>query len=47
MFFRELEGAIAERLRFVREGVRFDIVGFALVATFLGALEIMLDRGLD
>ena len=45
-FFRESEGAIAERLRFVREGVRFDVVGFALVATFLGALEIMLDRGL-
>ena len=28
-------------------GVRFDFVGFALVATFLGALEIVLDRGLD
>ena len=25
---------------------RFDMVGFALVATFLGALEIVLDRGL-
>ena len=25
----------------------FDLVGFVLVATFLGALEIMLDRGLD
>jgi DHA2 family multidrug resistance protein len=28
-------------------GVRFDFVGFVLVATFLGALEIVLDRGLD
>ncbi len=26
---------------------RFDIVGFVLVASFLGALEIMLDRGLE
>jgi DHA2 family multidrug resistance protein len=24
---------------------RFDLIGFALVATFLGALEVMLDRG--
>jgi MFS transporter, DHA2 family, multidrug resistance protein len=37
----------------VREGaqtadrsVRFDAIGFALVATFLGALEVVLDRGL-
>jgi DHA2 family multidrug resistance protein len=27
--------------------VRFDVVGFLLVATFLGALEIVLDRGLE
>ena len=46
VLFRESEAAIAERLRFRREGVGFDVVGFALVATFLGALEIMLDRGL-
>src|SRR5262249_9233777 len=26
---------------------RFDLVGFVLVATFLGALEVMLDRGLE
>ena len=26
---------------------RFDIVGFLLVATFLGALEVVLDRGLE
>jgi DHA2 family multidrug resistance protein len=30
-----------------RASVRFDLVGFVLVATFLGALEIVLDRGLD
>jgi DHA2 family multidrug resistance protein len=47
VLFRESEAAIADRLRFIREGIRFDAVGFALVATFLGALEIMLDRGLE
>jgi hypothetical protein len=26
-------------------GVRFDLVGFLLVAAFLGALEVALDRG--
>src|SRR6202789_1586863 len=30
-----------------RERVHFDFVGCALVAAFLGALEIVLDRGLD
>jgi DHA2 family multidrug resistance protein len=30
-----------------RGGVGFDLVGFALVATFLGSLELMLDRGLE
>ncbi|HEY1881194.1 MAG TPA: DHA2 family efflux MFS transporter permease subunit [Caulobacteraceae bacterium] len=29
------------------QAARFDIVGFLLVATFLGALEIVLDRGLE
>ncbi len=28
-------------------GVTFDLIGFALVATFLGALELVLDRGLE
>ena len=27
------------------EGLRFDVVGFLLVATFLGALEVVLDKG--
>ncbi len=34
-----------ERARMRKRGVRFDIVGFLLVATFLGALELVLDRG--
>ena len=29
------------------QGIRFDFIGFMLVATFLGALEIVLDRGLE
>lgn len=28
-----------------QRGIRFDIIGFLLVATFLGSLELMLDRG--
>jgi DHA2 family multidrug resistance protein len=44
MLFHESAAAIEERRRARKEG-RFDIVGFALIATFLGALEIMLDRG--
>ena len=30
-----------------QERARFDFIGFLLVATFLGALEIVLDRGLE
>jgi MFS transporter, DHA2 family, multidrug resistance protein len=43
---RESASAVAERRRFQQQGGGFDLVGFALVATFLGALEIVLDRGL-
>ena len=38
---------MAERHRFAQQDNRFDFVGFVLVATFLGALEIALDRGLE
>jgi DHA2 family multidrug resistance protein len=34
-----------ERARLWAQGPNFDIVGFLLVATFLGALEVVLDRG--
>ena len=44
---RELKTAVAERMRFREQGVGFDLVGFVLVATFLGTLEIALDRGLE
>ncbi len=42
----EPKAADEERRRARREGGGFDFVGFVLVATFLGALEITLDRGL-
>ncbi len=40
-------GEAAEQRRMWRRSHGFDGVGFALVATFLGALELMLDRGLE
>jgi DHA2 family multidrug resistance protein len=30
-----------------QQGIRFDVIGFMLIATFLGALEVVLDRGLE
>jgi DHA2 family multidrug resistance protein len=44
---RESKSALAERQRFLQQGRSFDLIGFVLVATFLGALEIALDRGLE
>ena len=38
---------LAEQRKRLQERGGFDLVGFVLVATFLGALEIMLDRGLE
>jgi DHA2 family multidrug resistance protein len=40
------EPARAESRLQQQEG-RFDVVGFMLIATFLGALEVVLDRGLE
>ena len=37
----------AGRGRAQQQGNRFDVIGFMLVATFLGALEVVLDRGLE
>ena len=45
LILRESTAAIAQRQRLQAEGLRFDLVGFLLVATFLGALEVVLDRG--
>jgi MFS transporter, DHA2 family, multidrug resistance protein len=44
---RDSEAAMAARKQLERQGNGFDLVGFALVATFLGALELALDRGLE
>jgi MFS transporter, DHA2 family, multidrug resistance protein len=46
LILRESAAAVEERRQLRREGAGFDLVGFVLVATFLGALEILLDRGL-
>lgn len=43
---KDSDAAVEERKRLKAEGVRFDVVGFLLVATFLGALEVVLDEGL-
>ncbi|KAA0695548.1 MFS transporter [Neorhizobium sp. P12A] len=42
---REPESLRKERAEMRKKGTRFDIIGFALVATFLGSLELVLDRG--
>jgi DHA2 family multidrug resistance protein len=42
---RESKAAVEERRKWRQQKDGFDVVGFVLVATFLGALEIMLDRG--
>jgi DHA2 family multidrug resistance protein len=47
ILFQEAPDAAADRARMKRAGVHFDLVGFLLVASFLGCLEIVLDRGLD
>jgi MFS transporter, DHA2 family, multidrug resistance protein len=44
LLLSESPAAAAARRRLNK---RFDLIGFVLVATFLGALEIMLDRGLE
>jgi DHA2 family multidrug resistance protein len=45
--FNEPKAYIEARRRRLMEAGGFDFVGFALVATFLGSLELMLDRALD
>jgi DHA2 family multidrug resistance protein len=47
VLLRDSAAAVAERRRVHKQGAGFDLVGFVLVATFLGTLELMLDRGLD
>lgn len=44
LILKEPEEVTAERRK---QAHGFDVVGFVLVATFLGALELMLDRGLE
>ena len=45
LLVKEPETLRKQRAQMRKAGTRFDIVGFLLVATFLGALELVLDRG--
>jgi DHA2 family multidrug resistance protein len=45
IFVQESDEARQKREEMRKQGIRFDLVGFALIATFLGALELVLDRG--
>lgn len=42
---KEPESLRREREKMRKKGIRFDIVGFGLIAIFLGSLEVVLDRG--
>lgn len=45
LILREPRAAVEHRKALKKAENRFDLVGFLLVATFLGALEVVLDRG--
>jgi MFS transporter, DHA2 family, multidrug resistance protein len=47
LILHEPQAAIEERRQLKQQGLHFDLIGFLLVATFLGSLEIVLDRGLE
>ncbi|CCE05563.1 putative Multidrug resistance protein, emrB-like [Bradyrhizobium sp. STM 3843] len=47
LILHEPASTVAERQKLLAQGHRFDLIGFILVATFLGSLELMLDRGLE
>ncbi|HKT53572.1 MAG TPA: DHA2 family efflux MFS transporter permease subunit [Caulobacteraceae bacterium] len=44
-FVDEPQALIEERKRLTEHGLKVDVIGFVLVALFLGCLEITLDRG--
>lgn len=47
LVLRESQAEVAHRRRMRQTGGGFDVVGFMLMTTFLGALELMCDRGLE
>ncbi|HEX3521951.1 MAG TPA: DHA2 family efflux MFS transporter permease subunit [Stellaceae bacterium] len=47
LILRDSHAAIEEQRKWRQQKAGFDLVGFVLVATFLGSLEIVLDRGLE
>jgi DHA2 family multidrug resistance protein len=44
---RQATPAAETRAQMRADGIRFDLVGFVLLGTFLGSLELALDRGLE
>src|SRR6516225_8925504 len=47
LILQEPQAALEQHRQLQRRRGGFDFVGFVLVATFLGALEVVLDRGLE
>jgi DHA2 family multidrug resistance protein len=45
LFVDEPKALVQERKNLLKRGLKFDFVGFILVALFLGLLEVTLDRG--
>jgi DHA2 family multidrug resistance protein len=45
LLIQEPKAAIEQRRALKRQNIRFDLIGFLLIATFLGSLEVILDRG--
>lgn len=45
IFVDEPQALVRDRKRLWKRGLRVDVIGFALVALFLGCLELTLDRG--
>jgi DHA2 family multidrug resistance protein len=47
LILQEPQAALEQHRQLQRRRGGFDVIGFALVATFLGSLEVALDRGLE
>ena len=47
LIVRDSAAAVEEQQKWRQQKTGFDLVGFVLVATFLGSLEIVIDRGLE
>ncbi|MBV9990330.1 MAG: DHA2 family efflux MFS transporter permease subunit [Alphaproteobacteria bacterium] len=45
LYVDEPDAMVRERKKLLKRGLKIDVMGFALVALFLGCLEVTLDRG--